>query len=391
MYRTASLTWRLPLVRLCSVNTLNPHELSTTVQRPDPEFETAAEALQLRLDKPAGSLGTLETLAGWLSSVQQRCPPAPLRAPKTVVFAGDHGIAHTPVSAHSPARTEQLTRQVLDGVAPVNVLARTFGDVPVRVVDVSVDCDPSRLPEDVTRHRVRRGTGRVDVEDACTFDETETAFRTGMAVADEEADAGTDLVLLGDLGVGSTTVAAVLVAALCGVDASVVTGRGSGIDDYHWMYKCAAVRDALRRARPVLGEPLQLLATTAGPDFAAISGFLTQCAVRRTPVVLDGVVSAACGLVVQRMAHRATDWWQAAQLTGEPAQAKALDRLLVEPLLDHRVRTGGGAGALTALPVLRAAAATLAELPADAPEDSSGDVSAGRAQARSERGDLEAT
>src|SRR5690606_21414161 len=123
--------------------------------------------------------------------------------------------------------------------------ARRF-EVPVRVVDMALDCDPGEFPDEVTRHRVRRSSGRLDVEDALTAEEAEAAFRAGMAVADEEADGGTDLVVLGDLSVGGTTAAGTLVAALCGTDASVVTGRGGGrIDDLAWMRKCAAVRDGL--------------------------------------------------------------------------------------------------------------------------------------------------
>jgi nicotinate-nucleotide--dimethylbenzimidazole phosphoribosyltransferase len=230
-------------------------------------------------------------------------------------------------------------------------------------VDMGLDCDPAGLPAEVTAHRVRRGSGRLDVEDALTGEEAERAFRTGMAIADEEADSGTDLVLLGDLSVGGTTTAGVLIAALCGTDASVVTGRGSGIDDLAWMRKCAAIRDGLRRARPVLGDQLALLAAVGGADFAATTGFLLQASVRKLPVVLDGVVSAACALVAQRIAFRAPDWWLAGHASGEPGQAKALDRISLDPLVDHAVHVGGGTGALLALPLLKAAAALSAELP----------------------------
>jgi nicotinate-nucleotide--dimethylbenzimidazole phosphoribosyltransferase len=129
------------------------------------------------------------------------------------------------------------------------------------------------------------------------------------------------------------------------------------------MVKCAAIRDSLRRARPVLGDQLDLLAATGGADFAAMTGFLLQSALRRTPVVLDGVVSAACALVAQRIAFRAPEWWRAGQATGEPAQTKAYERMSVEPLLEQRVALGEGLGALMALPVLQAASVLLAELP----------------------------
>jgi len=286
-----------------------------------------------------------------------------------VLFAGDHGIAALGVSVRPAGTASALVRSVLEGASPAAVLARRLG-VPVRVIDMALEGDPEGLPAEVVRHRVRSGSGRIDVEDAMTLEEAEAAFRAGVAIADEEADSGTDLVVLGDISVGGTTAAAVLVAALCGTDASVVTGRGGQvIDDLAWMRKCAAVRDALRRARPVLGDQLQLLATVGGPDLAAMTGFLLQSAVRKMPVILDGVVSAACALVGQRVAFRAPDWWLAGQRSGEPAQAKALDRMALEPLLDHGVTVGEGAGALLALPLVQAAASLAAELPeASVPE-----------------------
>lgn len=337
-------------------------DFATLIDRPDPGARHDASARRRHTAAPPGTLGKLEELGDWLASVQGRVPVRRLEQPRLVLFAGDHGIAAKGVSARPAGSAVGLVRSVLDGEAPVNVLADQFG-APIRVVDMSVDCDPGELPAEVVRHRVRRGSGMLDTEDALSEEEVRQAFAAGVAVADEEADSGTDLVLLGDLSVGGTTAAGVLIGALCGTDASVVTGRGSGIDDLAWMRKCAAIRDGLRRARPALGSQYGLLAAAGGADLAAATGFLLQCAVRKLPVVLDGVVSAACALVAQRVAYRAPDWWLAGQASGEPAQVKALDRLSIDPLLDHGVRLGAGTGALLALPMLKAAAALAAELP----------------------------
>ncbi|WP_037577190.1 nicotinate-nucleotide--dimethylbenzimidazole phosphoribosyltransferase [Phaeacidiphilus oryzae] len=341
--------------------TLDLDEFSTLVVRPEDEYRQAADERWAALEGPRAGLGQLEKLGSWLAAVQGQVPPRPIDRAKVLVFAADHGVARLGVSALAPDATGRLVRSVLDGEAAVSVLARRFG-ASLRVVDVAVDLE-EELPNGVSRDRVRRGSGRTDVEDALTREEAEAAFRLGMRLADEEADSGTDLVLLGDLGVGSTTVAAALIGALCGLDAASVTGRGSGIDDNVWMVKCAAVRDSMRRARPLLGEPLELLAAVGGADFAAITGFLLQAAVRRLPVLLDGVVSAACALVGQRIAFRAPEWWRAGQSSGEPAQAKAYERLNLEPLQAQTVRVGGGAGALMSLPLLTAASSLLAELP----------------------------
>ncbi|MEU6977113.1 MULTISPECIES: nicotinate-nucleotide--dimethylbenzimidazole phosphoribosyltransferase [unclassified Streptomyces] len=342
---------------------MNLDDFSDLIERPDGGIRRDAEERRERLSVRPGALGRLDELGEWLSAAQGAVPPRPVEQPKVVLFAGDHGVASLDVSGRAAGGGYALVRAVLDGASPVAVLARAQ-QVPVRVVDAGLDCDPELLPAEVTRRRVRRGTGRIDVENALTLDETRAALELGIAVADEEADSGTDLVVLGDLSVGGTTPASTLIAALCGTDASVVTGRGgAGIDDLAWMRKCAAVRDALRRARPVLGDQLELLAAVGGPDLAATTGFLLQASVRRLPVILDGVVGAACALVAQRAAFRAPDWWLAGQVSGEPAQAKALDRMSLNPLLDHGVTVGEGTGALLALPLVRAAAALAAELP----------------------------
>ncbi|MFJ3647218.1 nicotinate-nucleotide--dimethylbenzimidazole phosphoribosyltransferase [Streptomyces murinus] len=343
-------------------------DFTDLIERPDGGVRRDAETRRERQIVPPGALGRLDELGEWLTAAQSAVPVRTVERPRLILFAGDHGIAELDVSTRPAGGARELVRNVLEGASPAAVLARRL-QVPVRVVDMALDCDPGDLPEDVGRHRVRRGSGRIDIEDALTAEEADAALRAGIAVADEEADSGTDLVVLGDISVGGTTAAAVLIAALCGTDASVVTGRGGvAIDDLTWMRKCAAIRDALRRARPVLGDQAQLLATVGGADLAAMTGFLLQCAVRKLPVILDGVVSAACALVAQRVAFRAPDWWLAAHDSGEPGQAKALDRMALEPLLQQGVKVGEGTGALLALPLVQAAAALAAEMPEREPE-----------------------
>jgi nicotinate-nucleotide--dimethylbenzimidazole phosphoribosyltransferase len=358
--------------------TLDLDDFSDLIERPHGGLRRDAEERRARTGLPPEALGRLDELGEWLTAAQGRLPVEPVRQPRLVVFAGDHGVASLDVSSRPAGTAYTLVRETLEGTTPAAILARRL-QVPVRVVDMALDCDPSELPDEVTRHRVRRSSGRLDIEDTLTAQEAEAAFRAGMAVADEEADAGTDLVVLGDLSTGGTTAAGTLIAALCGTDASVVTGRGGGeIDDLAWMRKCAAIRDGLRRARPVLGDQLELLAAVGGADLTAATGFLLQSAVRRTPVILDGVVSAACALVAQRVAFRAPDWWVAGHACGEPAQAKALDRMALDPLLEQRVEVGGGTGALLALPLVQAAADLAAELPVreDAADGTDGETGA---------------
>ncbi|HEV2346064.1 MAG TPA: nicotinate-nucleotide--dimethylbenzimidazole phosphoribosyltransferase [Actinocrinis sp.] len=346
------------------MDTTELEKIAEGVARPDEAVREAARvrwAEQVAL--PPRSFGRIETLAQWLAAVQGVCPPRQLDRARVVLFAGDHGIARHGVSAYAPEATAALVRRIAGGGGPVQALARVQ-QASVRVLDVSVDCDPddfAELPAEVSAGRVRRGTGRIDQERACSRDEAAAAFRLGMATADAEVDAGADLLMPSLIGVGHSTPAAVLIGVLTGADAASVTGRGSGIDDNAWIRKCAAVRDAMRAARPVLIDQVELLATCAGPDFAALTGFLVQAAVRRTPVLLDGLGAAACAVLAQRIAFRTPDWMLAAHRSPDLAYQKAIERLNLDPLLDFKVRADGGCAALLALPLLRGAVTILAE------------------------------
>jgi nicotinate-nucleotide--dimethylbenzimidazole phosphoribosyltransferase len=335
----------------------NPGEFFDVVP---PDEAVRREALDRHdlLTKPASSLGRLEELGCWIAACQGHCPPVPFSRPRVVIFAGDHGIAAGGVSAYPSEVTAQMVANFLGGGAAINVLAATAG-ATVRVVDMSVDAD---TPDEVAKFKVRRGSGSIDVEDALTDDEVRAAIAAGTAIADEEVDSGADLLVAGDMGIGNTTPASVLIAALTGAEPIAVVGRGTGIDDRGWMRKAAAIRDALRRARPVSAEPVALLRTTAGADIAAMTAFLAQAAVRRTPVILDGLIAGAAALVAADIAPGASDWWVAGHCSTEPAHQLVLDRLDLKPLLEMDMRLGEGTGAAAAIPLLSMACRVLAEM-----------------------------
>ncbi|ETB25670.1 nicotinate-nucleotide--dimethylbenzimidazole phosphoribosyltransferase, partial [Mycobacterium avium 09-5983] len=257
-----------------------------TVSPPDPGAAAAARARQDTLTKPRGALGRLEDLSVWIAACQGQCPPRQFERARVVVFAGDHGVARCGVSAYPPEVTAQMVANFDAGGAAINALAGVAG-ASVRVADLAVDADP---PDDrIGANKVRRGSGDITVQDALTAEETERALSAGAAIADEEVDAGADLLIAGDMGIGNTTAAAVLVAALTNVEPVVAVGFGTGIDDAGWARKTAAVRDALFRARRVLPDPVALLRCAGGADLAALAGFCAQAAVRRTPLLLDGM------------------------------------------------------------------------------------------------------
>ncbi|MGV9413886.1 nicotinate-nucleotide--dimethylbenzimidazole phosphoribosyltransferase [Nocardia sp. NPDC003693] len=328
------------------------------VPGPDAAVRLEAVARQGSLTKPGGALGRLERLANWVAACQGVCPPRQFERARVVVFAGDHGVAEHGVSAYPSAVTGQMVANFLAGGAAVNVLARV-ADATVRVEDIAVQGDTA--PE-ISRHKVRRSSGSIDREDALSAEEVRAALAAGAAIADEEIDSGADLLIAGDMGIGNTTPATVLIATITDTEPVVAVGRGTGVDDAGWIRKTAAIRDAMWRARPFAKEPIDLLRTASGADFAAMAGFLARAAERRTPVILDGVVVTAAALVANQLASGASEWWVAGHRSSEPSHKIALDRLGMEPLLDLDMRLGEGSGALTALPVLRAAVATLGEM-----------------------------
>jgi nicotinate-nucleotide--dimethylbenzimidazole phosphoribosyltransferase len=329
------------------------------VPPPDAGAAAAARARQDTLTKPRGALGRLEDLSVWVSSCQGQCPPRQFERARVVVFAGDHGVARSGVSAYPPEVTAQMVANIDAGGAAINALADVAG-ATVRIADLAVDADP--LSQQIGMHKVRRGSGDIAVADALTDAETTAAIAAGRQIADDEVDAGADLLIAGDIGIGNTTPAAVLVAAMTNAEPVAVVGFGTGIDDAGWARKTAAVRDALFRIRLVLPDPVGLLRCGGGADLAAMAGFCAQAAVRRTPLILDGMAVTAAALVAERLAPGARQWWQAGHKSTEPGHALALAELGLDPILDLRMGLGEGTGATVALPLLRAAVAALSSM-----------------------------
>jgi len=327
-----------------------------------------AEERLAALAVPRGALGRLGALSTWLSAVQGTVPPRPPDDVRAVVFAGDHGIAHSGVSAYPREVTAAMVRAFLRGDAGVAVLARQHG-VRLRALDIAVDADLDDVPAAVRLHKVRRGSGAIDVEDALTRAQCLGALRAGAAVADEEIDDGADLLIGGDMGIGNTTPAAAVVAAALGLPAAEAVGRGTGVDDAVLAHKEAVIDAALRRVRAA-HEPagtddaqyaITTLTTVGSADIAAGVGYLVAAARRRTPVLLDGLIAVAEALIAEELCPGATRWFQAGHRSTEPAQSLALEKLGLEPILDLGMRLGEGSGAVAAVPLLRSAAALLGE------------------------------
>ncbi|GGF31940.1 nicotinate-nucleotide--dimethylbenzimidazole phosphoribosyltransferase [Marmoricola endophyticus] len=328
---------------------------------PDVLVAAAARERLAALATPAGALGRLGELAVWVSATLGECPPPLLEDVRLVVFAGDHGVAAHGVSAYPAAITPAMVRTFLTGRGGVSALARAHG-VSVRVLDIAVDDDLGGVPEEVTAHKVRRGSGAIHLEDALTAEETAQALRVGSEAASAEIAAGAQLLISGDMGIGNTTPSAALVAAGLGLPATEVVGRGTGVDDAGLRRKIEVLDTALARAGARTTDPVDTLTALGSADLAATTGYLLAAAEAGVPVLLDGLISVACALTAERIAPGSAAWYAAGHRSTEPAQSLALDKLGLEPLLDLDLRLGEGSGAVAAVPLVRSAVALLRDV-----------------------------
>jgi nicotinate-nucleotide--dimethylbenzimidazole phosphoribosyltransferase len=320
-----------------------------------------AAAIRAALDakaKPPGSLGRLEDLACRLAAIRGTAEPGRLD-PVIVVCAADHGIAEEGVSAYPQDVTAHMLRAFAGGQAAICVLARE-----ARARLVVADLGVREPVPGVLDRRIRAGTANAARGPAMTREEAERAIAAGMGLADD-AVAGSrahPVVALGEMGIGNTTAASAVTACLLGAEPAVVCGRGTGVDDAGLERKVAAVRRALTVNRPSPSDPLGVLAAVGGLEIAALAGVVLGCTARRTPVLVDGFITAAAALVAVRLEPRCAGVLIASHRSPEPGHAVILEALELDPLLDLGLRLGEGSGAALALPLVAAALAILSDM-----------------------------
>ncbi len=319
----------------------------------------AARARHDQLTKPPGSLGRLEEIGIWLAGV--RGMPRPhIASPAIVVAAGDHGVARAGVSAYPAEVTGQMVANFVAGGAAVNVLARQVG-ARIVVVDTGVTAPPAQHPALLSR---RAGPGTADISrgPAMTRDTARQVVQDGIVLARELTASGTDALALGEMGIGNTTASAAIVASCTGLPPNRVTGAGTGITPERWAHKVRVVEQALAVNHPDPADGLGLLAAAGGFEIGFLAGVALGAAAARTPVILDGFITAAAALIARALDPAVTRYMIASHRSVEPGHAAALELLGLDPLLDLRLRLGEGSGAALALPLLRAAAALLDEM-----------------------------
>lgn len=318
------------------------------------------ERVRAHLDaqaRPPGSLGRIEDLAVRLALIRQTLTPRVERV-ALLVFAGDHGLTEDGVSRYPAAVTQAMVATFLAGRATANAFARAIG-AEVIVVDAGVNADLSAHPALVDA-KVGKGTRNAAREPAMTRDEAELTLTRGAEQAVVAIDRGAEVLALGEMGIGNSASAALLMHRLAPTPLEDCVGAGTGHDAAGLALKLAVLRRAADRSHAV--DPLEVLRQFGGYEIAMIAGAIHGAFERKTPVLIDGFICTAAALVAVRLRPEVQEVCLFAHRSAEAGHDRMLKAMGAVPLLDLGLRLGEGTGALLAVPLLRAAAALLSDV-----------------------------
>jgi nicotinate-nucleotide--dimethylbenzimidazole phosphoribosyltransferase len=336
--------------------------IEETIQRIVPVDEVWLERAamrQLQLTKPPGSLGVIEEVANRLAAIRQTLALEVFRQ-RIYVVAADHGVTAEGVSAYPREVTAQMVHNFLRGGAAINVLAR-HGRIEVMVVDAGVDADLSDAPGLVQAKAVR-GTTNFTLGAAITCEQATTSITTGIELARAAKMEGIEMLGIGEMGIGNTTAASAITAALTGLAPETVTGRGTGIDDAGWQRKVSAVRRALEVNDPDRHDALDILTKVGGPEIGVMTGLALGAAAERIPIVADGFISTSAAALACLFCPHVRDYLFIAHRSQEIGHDALIESIGRRPLLDLQMRLGEGTGAALAMHIIGAAARLLVEM-----------------------------
>ncbi len=308
---------------------------------------------QQQLTKPAGSLGQLEKLAEQFAGFQG-CVKPQINKVKVAVFAGDHGVCQQGVSAFPQAVTMQMILNFLQGGAAISVLSRQL-QADFCVVNTGI---ATPLPEAFTEHAqlihqpIAEGTADFSQQAAMTEEQLEKALALGASIVAEQ---DIDLFIGGEMGIGNTTAASAIYAALLSLSPEQVAGRGTGVDDEGLTRKQMVIANALNLHQCKAKSPLDVLRCVGGFEIAALTGAYIACAQQGTPVLVDGFICTAAALLAVRTNPGVREWLLFSHRSAEPAHHFALETLQAQPLLDLGLRLGEGSGAAVATTLIQSA------------------------------------
>ncbi len=326
---------------------------------PDAAAAARAAARQGRLTKPPGSLGRLEALAVQLAGLQGQDRPT-LERVQVCVFAGDHGVVAQGVSAFPQAVTAQMLRNFVSGGAAVSVLARQLG-AHLEVVNLGTAVDPGPLPGLIDA-RIAPMTTDFTTAPAMTTAQLDAALTAGRDAVARARNAGAQLFIGGEMGIGNTTAAAALACTLLREAPGQLAGPGTGLDAAGVRRKAAVIARALSLHAAHCDEPLEALRRLGGFEIAALTGAAIACAQAGLPLLVDGFIVSAAMLAACRIQPAVRDWLLFGHRSAEPGHDRVLQALDATPLLALNMHLGEGSGALIALPLLRLACALHGEM-----------------------------
>jgi len=323
------------------------------------EYQDRAVARLNSLTKPPGSLGRLEEIARRLVGIREETWP---KCQHKAIFtlASDHGVTQEGVSAYPKIVTQQMVLNFLTRGAAINVLCRHAG-IDVIVVDIGVDGEFSGV-DGLLERKVARGTRNMAREAAMSTAELHAALAVGLDLAESAGNDGRTLIGTGEMGIGNTTSASAITAALTGCPAAAVTGRGTGVDDSALQHKIKVVEMALAANRPRPSDPLDILRKVGGLEIAGMTGLIVGAAGRRIPIVIDGFISTAAAAIACTAEPKVKEFIFAGHRSVEPGHRVLLEFIGQRPLLDLEMRLGEGTGAALAMNLIEAATKILNEM-----------------------------
>lgn len=352
-------------------------KLPKKIKELDQEAMKRATERHSQLTKPVGSLGLLEEIGIRLAGIQGEMIPTVTPA-AIVVMAGDHGVTEEGVSAFPSEVTVQMILNFMNGGAAINALARNAG-ADVHVVDIGVKSDIPFRPSADGRddasgdstgllssrlwiEKVRYGTGNMAKGPAMTREEAERGLAVGWETGRRLHEQGYKIVVLGEMGIGNTTVSAAIASVLTGIPVREVAGAGTGLTSEGVRRKIEAVEKAIRVNAPDPADPVDVLAKVGGLEVAGLAGLTLSCAAHRVPVVVDGFITSAAALVASKIEPAVLPYLLGSHRSAEPGHRVVLDALGVRPLFDFAMRLGEGSGAALALPIIQGAVRVLREM-----------------------------
>jgi len=308
--------------------------------------------------KPLGALGQLEQVATKLALIQsqktqQFAEQLTIDKPSLFVFAADHGIAEHGVSIAPSEVTMQMVHNFVAGGAAVSVFSKQFG-WHLEIVDAGMLSIPE-LKNEITSQRIGYGTSDFTVGGAMTNEQAVTGLELGKELIQTRINEGADLIAFGEMGIGNTSSASAIMAAVLSLPAEQCVGAGTGIDEQQLAYKKVLIQKALDIHRLSASEPIEILAKVGGFEIAQIAGGILSAAENQVPVVIDGFICTAAAMLAKLIAPEVQDYMIFAHCSDEQGHIKMLDWFNVEPLLKLNMRLGEGSGAALSLPVIQAA------------------------------------